>query len=233
MKKQRRATCCASRPTTSTSRSTSTARRGWISAPPPSCAPWSPIWKSSRDCTTNTARSTPPRSSRRRSRSAMCCRSGSPSGCFANRNEPLAAMLEAAMGRRYSAAPETFFTGGGLHNFANFDPKDNGRVMDVWEATRNSVNLVYIRIMRDIVRHYASASPGAARTHSGRRQQPAARNLPRPLRRPGRPRLHQPLLPAPQEAHAGADGRRPVRTHPPQPAPLQLGVPLSGATGAL
>jgi membrane peptidoglycan carboxypeptidase len=34
--------------------------------------------------------------------------------------------------------------------------------MDVWEATRNSVNLVYIRMMRDIVRHYASASPGAA-----------------------------------------------------------------------
>jgi hypothetical protein len=34
--------------------------------------------------------------------------------------------------------------------------------MDVWEATRNSVNLVYIRIMRDIVRHYASSTPGAA-----------------------------------------------------------------------
>ncbi|HWR78546.1 MAG TPA: transglycosylase domain-containing protein, partial [Thiobacillus sp.] len=81
---------------------------------------------------------------------------------FANRNEALATTLEAAMGRPYSAAPQTFFTGGGLHNFANFDPKDNGRMMDVWEATRNSVNLVYIRIMRDIVRHYASASPGAA-----------------------------------------------------------------------
>ncbi|MCL5061415.1 MAG: transglycosylase domain-containing protein [Candidatus Thermoplasmatota archaeon] len=79
-----------------------------------------------------------------------------------NRDETLAATLDAAMGRPYSAAPETFFTGGGLHNFANFDPKDNGRVMDVWEATRNSVNLVYIRIMRDIVRHYASSTPGAA-----------------------------------------------------------------------
>ena len=81
---------------------------------------------------------------------------------LANRNEPLAATLDAAMERSYSASPETFFTGGGLHNFANFDPKDNGRVMDVWEATRNSVNLVYIRIMRDIVRHYASSTPGAA-----------------------------------------------------------------------
>jgi membrane peptidoglycan carboxypeptidase len=81
---------------------------------------------------------------------------------LANRNEKLATTLEAAMGRPYSASPETFFTGGGLHNFANFDSKDNDRVMDVWEATKNSVNLVYIRIMRDIVRHYASASPGAA-----------------------------------------------------------------------
>ncbi len=79
-----------------------------------------------------------------------------------NRGETLAVTLDAAMRRPYSASPETFFTGGGLHNFANFDPKDNGRVMDVWEATRNSVNLVYIRIMRDIVRHYASSTPGAA-----------------------------------------------------------------------
>ena len=74
----------------------------------------------------------------------------------------LSDLLDGAMTRPYSASPETFFTGGGLHNFANFDPKDNGRVMDVWEATKNSVNLVYIRIMRDIVRHYASSTPGAA-----------------------------------------------------------------------
>lgn len=81
---------------------------------------------------------------------------------LANPDEPLAVTLDAAMARRYSAAPETFFTGGGIHTFANFDPKDNSRVMDVWEATRNSVNLVYIRIMRDVVRYYASATPGSA-----------------------------------------------------------------------
>lgn len=73
----------------------------------------------------------------------------------------LDALLDAAMHRPYSAAPENFFTGGGYHRFANFDPKDNSRVIDVWEATKNSVNLVYIRIMRDIVRHYASSTPGA------------------------------------------------------------------------
>jgi membrane peptidoglycan carboxypeptidase len=80
-------------------------------------------------------------------------------------NQPnilLSDLLNGAMSRSYSASPETFFTGGGLHNFANFDVKDNSRVMDVWEATRNSVNLVFIRIMRDIVRHYASSTPGAA-----------------------------------------------------------------------
>ena len=80
----------------------------------------------------------------------------------ANPGISLQALLDGAMARPYSASPETFFTGGGLHNFANFDAKDNGRVMDVWEATKNSVNLVYIRMMRDIVRHYASATPGAA-----------------------------------------------------------------------
>ncbi len=71
-------------------------------------------------------------------------------------------LLNGAMSREYSAAPEAFFTGGGRHVFANFDEKDNDRVMDIWEATRNSVNLVYIRMMRDIVRHYASHTPGAA-----------------------------------------------------------------------
>ena len=74
----------------------------------------------------------------------------------------LPAILEAAMAREYSASPEVFFTGGGEHRFANFDPDDNGRTLDLWTATKNSVNLVYIRVMRDVVRHYASRSPGAA-----------------------------------------------------------------------
>lgn len=81
---------------------------------------------------------------------------------MANRNESLATTLDAAMGRMYSAAPEPFFTGGGVHHFANFDAKDNSRVMDVWEATRNSVNLVFIRMMRDIIRHYSGSTPGTA-----------------------------------------------------------------------
>lgn len=66
----------------------------------------------------------------------------------------LAAMLEAAMERRYSASPgEAFFTGGGLHRFANFDPDDNGRVVTVREALQRSINLPFVRMMRDIVQH--------------------------------------------------------------------------------
>jgi membrane peptidoglycan carboxypeptidase len=72
-------------------------------------------------------------------------------------------MIEAAMGRSYSANPsEAFFTGGGLHYFANFKHEDDGRVMNLWEATRNSVNLPFIRLMRDIVRHLMYRSPSIA-----------------------------------------------------------------------
>jgi membrane peptidoglycan carboxypeptidase len=67
----------------------------------------------------------------------------------------LAAMLEAAIDRSYSASPgEAFHTGGGLHHFENFEPKDNGRTLSVREALKHSVNLVFIRLMRDVVHHY-------------------------------------------------------------------------------
>ncbi len=66
-------------------------------------------------------------------------------------------MLAAALERRYSASPgETFLTGGGLHTFENFDPLDNARVLTVREGLRRSVNLVFVRLMRDIVHHFES-----------------------------------------------------------------------------
>ena len=78
-----------------------------------------------------------------------------------NPERGLEPMLMAAMGRLYSADPsEVFFTGGGQHSFANFKKEDNGRVMDLWEATRNSVNLPFIRLMRDLVRHFMYRAPG-------------------------------------------------------------------------
>ncbi len=75
----------------------------------------------------------------------------------------LTAMLEAALERPYSASPaERFFTGGGLHSFNNFKREDNGRVMSVREGLRHSVNLVFVRLLRDVVHHYMFLAPGSS-----------------------------------------------------------------------
>ncbi len=78
-------------------------------------------------------------------------------------DKSLEATLEAAMARRYSASPtEAFFTGGGVHRFSNFKREDDDKVMDLWEATRHSVNLPFIRLMRDMVRHFMYRAPSTA-----------------------------------------------------------------------
>ncbi|HEY2929909.1 MAG TPA: glycosyl transferase family 51, partial [Albitalea sp.] len=75
----------------------------------------------------------------------------------------LPAMLDAAMERRYSASPgETFFTGGGAHTFENFEPADNHRSPTVREALQDSVNLAFIRLMRDVVYHVMYSGPDSA-----------------------------------------------------------------------
>lgn len=68
-------------------------------------------------------------------------------------DKSLPAMQNAALDRRYSASPhETFFTSGGVHPpIANFDSKDNNSNPTVREALYRSINLPFIRIMRDIV----------------------------------------------------------------------------------
>ncbi|MBU1689936.1 MAG: transglycosylase domain-containing protein [Gammaproteobacteria bacterium] len=77
-------------------------------------------------------------------------------------DKSLSAMLDAAMERKYSANPqERFFTGGGVHVFHNFKREDDSKVISVREATRFSVNLVYIRLMRDVVRYTMYQTPGA------------------------------------------------------------------------
>ncbi|MDB5103262.1 MAG: rane carboxypeptidase, partial [Fibrobacteres bacterium] len=71
----------------------------------------------------------------------------------------LAAMLDAAMERKYSGnTSEKFFTGGGLHSFVNFE-KDEGGIQTLKEAFRRSVNLVFVRLMRDIVYYYIAQAP--------------------------------------------------------------------------
>lgn len=62
--------------------------------------------------------------------------------------------LQAAMKRSYSGSPaETFFTGGGAHTFVNFEREEDYKNFDLSDAFRHSVNLVFIRVMRDIVNY--------------------------------------------------------------------------------
>ncbi len=69
-------------------------------------------------------------------------------------------ILKAALERKYSGNPgEVFYTGGGEHVFHNFEPEENYQVMSVREGFRRSVNLVFVRLMRDIVNHTIAQGP--------------------------------------------------------------------------
>lgn len=73
-------------------------------------------------------------------------------------------LLNQALDRRYSASPyESFYTGGGVHSFNNFTPDENFKIMSVRDALRDSVNLVFIRLMRDLVYHHLYKPEGIAR----------------------------------------------------------------------
>ncbi|MEW6020953.1 MAG: transglycosylase domain-containing protein [Pseudomonadota bacterium] len=81
----------------------------------------------------------------------------------ANADRGLAPMLTAAMNRTYSGNPgEGFFTGGGLHYFGNFSKLDNSKIMTVQHALQQSTNLVFVRLMRDVVRYYMFQLPGSS-----------------------------------------------------------------------
>lgn len=72
----------------------------------------------------------------------------------------LPALLEDAMNRSYSASPyEEFATGGGDQTFSNFDRAYDPYFVTVREAFRQSVNLVFVRMMRDIVNYYTYGAP--------------------------------------------------------------------------
>ena len=79
------------------------------------------------------------------------------------KDKALPAMLQAALARSYSASPEEeFFTGGGVHTFNNFRKEDNGRVPTVREALQGSINLPFVRLMRDVVRYAMYQVPGSS-----------------------------------------------------------------------
>ncbi|MBZ6072449.1 transglycosylase domain-containing protein [Aeromonas schubertii] len=73
---------------------------------------------------------------------------------IANKERNLPVMLEAALDRTYSASPyEGFFTGGGMHTFNNFRREDNARMPSMRDALRESINLPFVRLLRDIERY--------------------------------------------------------------------------------
>ncbi len=64
-------------------------------------------------------------------------------------------MLDAAMQRRYSASPsEQFFTGGGIHVFHNFERPEDDQTPTVEQAFEHSINLAFVRLLRDVIQHY-------------------------------------------------------------------------------
>lgn len=72
--------------------------------------------------------------------------------------------LANAMERRYSGSPdEEFFTGAGLHHFGNFESEDNDQILTLREGLVHSTNLVFIRLMRDIVQYHQAHLPYDAR----------------------------------------------------------------------
>jgi membrane peptidoglycan carboxypeptidase len=75
--------------------------------------------------------------------------------CMLNPRITLAQILDLALERHYSASPyESFFTGGGLHTFENFKKEDNGSKPTIRQAITHSINLPFVRLMRDISRYY-------------------------------------------------------------------------------
>lgn len=66
----------------------------------------------------------------------------------------LGSTLSAALARSFSASPwQAFRTGGGLITFGNFDAEENGMNLSVLEAFQRSNNLVFVRVMQEIVSH--------------------------------------------------------------------------------
>ncbi|HQT47702.1 MAG TPA: transglycosylase domain-containing protein, partial [Acidocella sp.] len=80
-------------------------------------------------------------------------------GYFAGaKDRALQPMLDTAMHRTYSAAPATFFTGGGKNSFGNFEPWENTLHPTVEYAFENSINCAFVRLMHDVRDYYIAHS---------------------------------------------------------------------------
>ena len=69
-------------------------------------------------------------------------------------------VLSAAVERKISGDPrERFHTGGGIHVFQNYNVKSN-RTMTIRAAAQESANLVFVRLMEDVVNYHIARLPG-------------------------------------------------------------------------
>ena len=76
---------------------------------------------------------------------------------LSGQDSSLTATLDAALQRTYSASPnERFYTGGGLHVFNNFQKSENLKTPTLYQALQDSINLPFVRLMRDIVNYTSS-----------------------------------------------------------------------------
>ena len=102
---------------------------------------------------------TPPRELQQIAASAADPLTGWAAGYLARTSDrSLQPMLDAAMQRRYSAAPATFFTGGGNQSFGNFESSENGGDQTLFVAFQHSINLVYVRLLKDVISYYDAQS---------------------------------------------------------------------------
>jgi membrane peptidoglycan carboxypeptidase len=72
-------------------------------------------------------------------------------------------MLDAAMQRHHSASPGDFFTNGGMHPFHNFESWEDTIEPTIKYAFEHSINLTFVRLMRDIREYFIAQNQDAAR----------------------------------------------------------------------
>ena len=74
--------------------------------------------------------------------------------------QPAAVQIDDALDDRQAQALAAF-TGGGRHSFGNFNASDNAREPTLREALQASINLPFVRLMREVVRHTMYQVPGS------------------------------------------------------------------------
>ena len=68
-------------------------------------------------------------------------------------------ILAWAMSRRFSANPDSkFLTGESWHQFHNYQKSDDRKNPNLWQMTTESINLSFVRLMREVVDYYIDQS---------------------------------------------------------------------------